>query len=287
MHLNRDHARLFVPDRQPEPAALARTTHLGIGAHQDDLEFMAFHGILACFHAPDRWFGGVTCTNGAGSPRAGAYAGYSDAEMQAVRRREQEKAAAVGEYSFMLQLGHPSATVKDPRDREVAEDLAAVLEATRPEVVYTHNPADKHDTHIGVVAAVIQAVRALPPAHRPARILGCEVWRDLDWLADEDKVVLVVDDRPNLAAALNGVFDSQIAGGKRYDLAVAARRTAHATFFESHATDQARQVTFAMDLSPLARDDALSPADLVSTHIERFRADVQQRLARRLGPDKP
>jgi LmbE family N-acetylglucosaminyl deacetylase len=52
--------------------ALARITHLGIGAHQDDLEFMAFHGILACFRMrDDRWFGGVTCTNGAGSSRTG------------------------------------------------------------------------------------------------------------------------------------------------------------------------------------------------------------------------
>ena len=49
--------------------ALARVTHLGIGAHQDDLEFMAFHGILQCFHSETDWFGGVTCTNGSGSAR--------------------------------------------------------------------------------------------------------------------------------------------------------------------------------------------------------------------------
>ena len=48
-----------------------------------------------------------------------------------------------------------------------------------------------------------------------------------------------VSGRDNLAAAMNGVFDSQIAGGKRYDLATIGRRAANATFFESHATDQA------------------------------------------------
>jgi hypothetical protein len=61
-------------------------------------------------------------------------------------------------------------------------------------------------------------------------VLGCEVWRNLDWLLDEDKQGLPVDDRPNLAAALSGVFDSQISGGKRYDLAVQGRRLANATF---------------------------------------------------------
>ena len=50
-------ASVFVPDGLAPDAALARTTHLGIGAHQDDLEFMALHGILACFQRSDRWFG--------------------------------------------------------------------------------------------------------------------------------------------------------------------------------------------------------------------------------------
>ena len=38
-------ADLFVPDGLEMPAALSRTTHLAIAAHQDDLEIMAYHGI--------------------------------------------------------------------------------------------------------------------------------------------------------------------------------------------------------------------------------------------------
>ena len=53
-------ADIFIPDGLPAADALARITHLGIGAHQDDLEFMAFHGILQCFHSETEWFGGVT-----------------------------------------------------------------------------------------------------------------------------------------------------------------------------------------------------------------------------------
>src|ERR1041385_739721 len=102
MKLNQQGAEVFVPDSRPLEEALRRITHLGIGAHQDDLEFMAFHGILQCFHTDTQWFGGVTCTNGSGSARSGPYANYSDAQMMAVRRKEQNNAAVVGRYGAML-----------------------------------------------------------------------------------------------------------------------------------------------------------------------------------------
>jgi len=283
MHFHHSTARLFIPDGQPETGALARVTHLGIGAHQDDLEFMAFHGILACYHSEDHWFGGVTCTDGSGSARTGAYARYGDAEMMAVRRREQEQAAAVGRYGAMIQLDYPSKTVKDAHDTTLRDDLVAILQATRPRVVYTHNPADKHETHIAVVVPVLQAIRALPRAQRPEQVHGCEVWRGLDWMEDSEKVIHDLSGHENLAAALNGIFDSQIAGGKRYDLATLGRRRANATFFNSHATDQAEMLAFALDLTPLAHDDALDIVEYVTGYIDRFRADVTAKLRKRLG----
>ena len=92
----------------------------------------------------------------------------------------------------------------------------------------------------------------------PKKVYGCEVWRDLDWLPDDDKQVLPVSARSNIAAALVGVFDSQVSGGKRYDLATAGRRLAHATYFASHGTDEESALNFAMDLTPLVEDPGLS-----------------------------
>ena len=46
-------ADVFVPDGSPADAALARTTHLCIAAHQDDIEIMAYHGIAECFGRKD------------------------------------------------------------------------------------------------------------------------------------------------------------------------------------------------------------------------------------------
>lgn len=283
MKLHHPTAQIFVPDGQPVTAACQRITHLGIGAHQDDLEFMAFHGILECFARPDKWFGGVTCTNGAGSSRSGVYEKFTDAEMMAVRRTEQNNAAITGQYGVMIQLDFPSSAVKSATDPALKDDLKQILNATRPEVVYTHNLADKHDTHIGVVIAALQAMRELPRDQRPRRVIGCEVWRNLDWLADGDKVLMNVSGRDHLAAAINGVFDSQIAGGKRYDLATFGRRAANATFFESHATDQANQVILGMDLTPLVADETKDIAAFVAAHIATFAADVKTKLSRRLG----
>lgn len=278
LQLHNADADILIPDGLEQQAALARTTHLGLSAHQDDLEILAFHGILECFGQQDNWFSGVVCTNGAGSPRAGIYADYTDEEMQKVRLAEQRTAAQIGQYAAILQLGYPSKALKDPNDSRPETDLAQILQATTPEVVYTHNPADKHATHVGVAVKVLKAIRALPPEQRPRKVYGCEVWRDLDWMPDECKAVFDVSGRDNLAAALVGVYDSQVAGGKRYDLAALARRRANATFFESHATDVMDAAIYAIDLTPVIQDDTRDLISFVSDLIEEFRDGVVQQI---------
>lgn len=280
MELHQKTAELFIPDGLAEQEALARTTYLAVGAHQDDLEIMAYDGILACFQHPDKWFTGVVVTNGSGSPRAGVYARYSDTEMMAVRRTEQRKAAVVGDYAAQFLLDYPSAAVKDAANTSPVEDLTRILEATRPDVVYTHNPADKHDTHVGVMVKLVQAVRRLPADLRPKKLYGCEVWRDLDWMCDEDKVAFDVSGHESLQAALLGVFDSQVCGGKRYDLATLGRRRAHATYHASHGVDETTGLTFAMDLTPLILDDSLPIESVVQARLESFATEVLERLRR-------
>lgn len=284
MNLLSPSADIYIPDGAPIESALPRITHLGVGAHQDDLEFMAFHGIIECFqHEGGRYFGGVTCTDGAGSARTGRYAGFTDEEMKQRRCEEQRAAAFVGRYGAMIQLGYSSAVTKSPSDERLTADLEQILRAARPEVVYTHNICDKHDTHIGVVVALITAARRLEPSIRPKKLLGCEVWRDLDWLDDASKVVLDVSGWDHLASAMNGIFDSQIAGGKRYDAAIHGRRAANATFHQSHTTDAASQVMFAMDLTPLLDNPESSIVDFATDFLDNFRSDVRNKLMQRLG----
>lgn len=273
-------AEIYAPDGAAPDEALARTTHLAIGAHQDDLEIMAADGILQCFQREDRWFTGVVVTDGAGSPRDGLYGRYTDEMMRAIRRVEQKKAAFVGDFAAAVLLDHPSAAIKDAANTAPVDDLVALLEATRPQVVYTHNLCDKHDTHIAVAWRVIAAIRRASAGARPERLYGCEVWRDLDWMVDQEKVAFDLSSHQNLQAALVGVFDSQISGGKRYDLATWGRRKANATYAASHGTDQAEFVSYAMDLTPLVTDPSLDPAAFAVAAVERFRGDVAARLAR-------
>jgi LmbE family N-acetylglucosaminyl deacetylase len=275
-------ARLVTPDGKAGPDALSRTTHLGIGAHQDDLEFMAFHGILACYDRTDRWFGGVTITDGRGSSRAGQFKDWTDDQIAAERIREQDAAAVIGQYSFMAQLGFGSAAVRDAQQTAVRDDLRRILEASRPEAVYLHNLADKHDTHVGCALRCIEAIRQMPKADRPKMVYGCEVWRDLDWLVDSEKTPMPISARPELARTLNEVFATQIAGGKRYDLAVLGRRTANATFSNAHSTDQESAMQWAMDLTPLVHDDNLDPIAYTVGFIDRLKADVTARLRKSL-----
>lgn len=280
MKFHLDSAEVFVPDGVPLAKALARTTHLAVSAHQDDIEIMAAGPILECYQQPDQWFTGVVLTDGRGSPRSGMYAQYTDEEMRRVRFKEQRKAAMLGEYAAQVLLDYPSRMVKDKAERKPVEDLAALIQAARPRFIYTHNLADKHDTHVGTALKVIAAIRSLPASDRPEKLYGCEVWRDLDWMMDSDKVSFDLTAHESLQAALLGVFDSQIVGGKRYDLASMGRRRANATYFESHGVDLTTGLSYAMDLTPLITDPEKEVTAFVQEHIQRFAQDVSDRLGR-------
>ena len=275
MKFHLETAEIYIPDGVSVEEALVRTTHLCIAAHQDDIEIMAAQPIIECFQQDDKWFTGVVVTNGRGSPRNGIYEKYSDDEMRNVRFKEQRKAAFVGEFSAQIMLDYPSSMVKDGSQSAPVDDIVAILRATRPQYVYTHNLADKHTTHVGVTMRTLRALRALEARSQPSKVYGCEVWRNLDWMRDAEKVVMDNSAQQNLQAALLGVFDSQISGGKRYDLAAMGRRVANATFFESHDVDEASDLSYAMDLTPLSKDATLEITEYVKGFIDRFYYDVE------------
>ena len=315
---------LFIPSNSSFDKVAPTITHLGIGAHQDDLEIMALPGILECYQNPKKQFGGITCTAGGGSPRSGPYTSYSDEEMKVCRRQEQHQAAILGEYALMIQLDYTSLEIQEPTSNRLLSKLACadevqgvdsaqklsvqkLLDASstgatkqfaaevelgkkssplvatlqellcqmRPQIIYTHHLADKHPTHRAVCFAVIEALRQLPREQRPTQLLGGEVWRGLDWLSHHDKIALDVSAHPELSEKLLTVFDSQIAGGKRYDLATLGRRRANATYSIPHEIDQAALVSYAMDLSPLIENDQLDVVEYTLEFIDRFRSEVE------------
>jgi LmbE family N-acetylglucosaminyl deacetylase len=278
MKLNKQTAEFFIPDHLSIDDAIKRTTHMSIAAHQDDIEIMAYDGISTCFGRDDKWFFGVVVTNGSGSAREGIYKDFTDEQMIEIRKKEQKKAAYIGEFGALAMLDYTSSETKDPKDTMIASELSKLILNAKPDILYTHNLADKHDTHIGVTTKVIKAIRMLNKDDRPKKLYGCEVWRDLDWMVDTEKIAFDVSGHPNIAAALVEVFDSQIIGGKRYDLATAGRRLANATYATAHQVDQMSAVTYAMDLTPLILDDTLDVVDYIISYIEQFKQDVKNRI---------
>jgi len=257
---------------------LDATTHLCVAAHQDDVEIMAGAPILECYGDRDKQFTAVVVSDGAGSPRSGVYAHCTDDDMKKIRAQEQRNAALIGKYLAVFQLGYSSAAIKQRENDPLVSDLRGILLATSPQTVYIHNLLDKHPTHVATAVKTIKALRTLPDDKRPRRVIACEVWRSLDWACDADKVVLDTAKYPHIASALVGVFDSQISGGKRYDLATAGRRLANATYFESHSVDSCESLNFGLDVTELIRDNSLDVQAFAMSFIDRFGQAVKDML---------
>lgn len=278
MELNRQTAEIYIPDNVETTYAIARTTHMAIGAHQDDLEIMAYHGIEECFQSTKKFFFGCVVTNGSGSARNNIYENYTNDEMMVVRKKEQKKAASIGEYGALALLDYESFEVKQKDNAELISELVNLITLANPEVIYTHNLADKHQTHVAIVINVIKAIRALPKEKRPKLVYGCEIWRSLDWVNDDEKIYLDVSGHPNLASSLVEVFDSQIIGGKRYDLATIGRRKANATFSSSHEVDTVKALTYAIDLTKLTMDEELDILEYIEGYVERFKESILDKV---------
>jgi len=276
MKLKKEKARLHFT--VPSYANLAETTHLCIAAHQDDIELMAAGAILECYGQPNKAFTGVTVTDGAGSPRTGIYANYTDDDMKKIRADEQENAANIGGYLAQFQLYYTSGEVKDNSNQQLVDELTEIILATKPDVLLTHNFADKHDTHCAIAFRTLAALRKIPAEKRPKKVYSMEVWRSLDWVCDEDKMLFDTSCDEFLQAAMLGCYHSQIAGGKRYDLAGLGRKRANATYFASHATDDYVAAEYALDITELVNDESLTPHDFVMRHIQNFINDVSTRV---------
>lgn len=274
MKLN-DNAIVFYKDDNAE--MLAKTTDLCFAAHQDDIEIMAYGPIAKCYRSEENWFTGVTITDGAGSPRSGIYENYTDEDMKKVRIVEQKNASIVGEYASQIMLGYPSSAVKSKDRTKVKEDIKEIIRACKPETIYIHNLADKHKTHVGTAIAVLDALRELEPKSRPNKVYAMEVWRGLDWVNDSEKVLFDTSKYPNVEAAVLGVYDSQISGGKRYDNATVGRRLANATFYESHDVDSFTSANYAIDMTPVINSN-VSYIDYINGYIDRFKSNVDDML---------
>ena len=269
---------IFIPDGEEKEKALARTTHMTVAAHQDDIELTSLAVIGECREKENHFFTGVVVTDGSSSPRTGEYAKVTNEEMIMLRAQEQMNAAKIGNYNALVMLGYTSAQIKDRKNLSPQQSLAALIQQCRPEMIFTYNPADRHDTHVAVMRRTVDAIRSLPKEFRPKRLIGCEVWRSLDWLPDQRKILMDTGRYIQLAGDLLGVFKSQIAGGKKYDAAFVGRQCSNATFAQSHSCDEYEYASVALDMTRLIEEDTLLIENFLKELIEEFKTEVTARV---------
>ncbi len=262
----------------PKNRKIEKVKYLTICAHQDDNEIMAIHGILKGYYSKNSSFACVVTTDGGGSARTGEFKDYTDEMMKKVRIEEQKQASEIGRYHSLYLLNYTSKEVKDNHNIDIVNEYKDIILELKPEVIYTHNILDKHPTHLGVVKKVIQAIRLLERKDRPKIVYGCEVWRGLDWVDDDKKIGFDVSRNERLQKQLLDVFKSQIAGGKAYTKASIGRRYANATYFQSHSVDSYKMISYAIDLTPLIKNDGLSIKEYATSFIDDLYTDVNNNL---------
>jgi LmbE family N-acetylglucosaminyl deacetylase len=198
--------------------------------------------------------------------------------MTRLRSEEQKEAARLGRYGFVAQLAYSSGAVRKKTCPDLTDDLVDIVSATGANLVYTHNLADLHKTHVGVSLKLIEALRRLPEDKRPEALYGCEVWRSLDWLREKDRLALDVGGGEEVESRLIEVFRSQNEVGKNYVAATLGRRRANATYHQPYAVDELAGVCFALDLTPLIQDPERNIAEYVLSYVDQFRRDVEKNL---------
>lgn len=256
--------------------ALSRTTHLAIGAHQDDVEIMAQYGVLECFNDELELFSAAILTDGAGSRREGSLAALTERELVELRNAEQIEAARIGRYGFVRFLHYPSAVVRQKSNAHIVSDLKQLFLEVQPRIIYLHNPADRHPTHVATTMRSIEALQQIAKQWRPDKVYGCEVWGGLDWLPNGSVAVLELPDRLEISQATLAAFQSQTSGGKRYDLAAIGRLQANATFRSTSEKDGGKAASYVMNLTPLL--DGGDPVEYIKTILKRFSNEVIKRI---------
>ena len=262
----------------PKSGKTGPVKYLTICAHQDDNEIMAIDGVMKGYRSRKYSFACVVTADGGGSARTGKFANYTDDMMKEVRIKEQEAAAEIGRYNSLYLLNYSSKEIKDPENEQIINDYLQIIKELKPKVLYTHSILDKHPTHLGVVTKVIKALRLLPKEEQPKVIYGCEVWRDLDWIADKKKVCFDVSHNIALQKKILNVFESQIAGGKSYTNATIGRRYNNATYAQSHSVDKAKLVSYAINMNKLLQDPELPIKKYALTFVDDLYEEINDAM---------
>jgi hypothetical protein len=242
---------LAVSDKE----ALVRTTHLCIGACQEDIEIIAYHGIAECYNKPNKWFTEVVVTDEIGSSQNGIYADFTEEQIKQIRCQGRIKTAESSKYNMSIQLGYSGDFIKCNSYSSVTMDLLTIFSECSPDIIYLHQSIDKNDTRVAVFTHCINALRQLPADKKPKMVIGSEIWENFYYIDNN----LIRECNLNNRAEKNYV---------------------NAIYNASHSIDGCQKITLTMNLVPLINDPSLSILDDTMNFIDQFKNDVKTRLSK-------
>ena len=260
---------------------LRLTTHLGIGAHPDDVEIGLYSGIGTCYKHGTNKVTGVVITDGATDNKTSIQGMTPEKKAQA-RILELQQAASVGGYLALITLGYTSDEIKRTMQSDIRNDITSVLEATRPEIVYLHSLFDDHDTHLAASRLSLEALRELSNVFVPQKVYGCEVTESLDW--DPQKIRLDTSMYPEVAEQVLYAFISQADALRNYPNAALERWGANAVFDRGNKQGP-RKISFAMDLTRLVTDGT-NLEDFIGEKVQEFMLRKKNNLRSTYPADK-
>ncbi|CAK6696111.1 1D-myo-inositol 2-acetamido-2-deoxy-alpha-D-glucopyranoside deacetylase [Synechococcus sp. CBW1107] len=163
---------------RPKPPAMS--TILAIGAHPDDIEIGCGGTVRKLIQ--QGWRAVHVCVT---SGEAGSST-IDKSVLAATREQEARRAAEVLGSERVVFLGAPDGLTQYSRDQKIA--VIDLIREVRPEILFLHASSDSFPDHRVVHELVMNAVagaagpwyqESTGEPHRPATILGYEVWHPL------------------------------------------------------------------------------------------------------------
>ena len=268
--------KVYVPSKQPLKEVYAKSKHLAIVAHADDIEMLALRPITQ----RSQGFFGIVMGDNKGRPLKPEYKKVSLSKVQNIRESEQEKVARLAKYRGVAFLRLKSKDIKNVRKKEqVVKAIYELIKDMPLKEVYTHSLFDNHPTHVAVAEITIAALKKLPLANRPKAVYGMEVWGSLEWLPDRYKVAFDVSGSVAFIKKLLSFYKSQSYKGHRYDEALLARLKANAMFGKTHNFSTKKALVYGLDLLALLKKGSPSCKKYIEGIIEEFLKEKKNNLS--------
>ena len=254
--------QIYLPKARKE----GKVKYLCFCAYPCDCEVMSIEGIQRGYRAKKYTFACVSSSNLALDGKTNI------SEMQ-------KKASEIGRYNSLYLLKYKLDDIKNPEDKGLVKEYAAIIKELKPRIIYTYSLFDKDPVRVAVAVKVINALRTMKRSQHPKVIYGCEVNRNFDWIKDEKIVYFDNSKNVRLQKQLVGVYKS-----KNYNFnlveSTIGKRLSNAGYFKDK--NELKLSTRAINMTTLLRRKDLPIKRFAMSFVDDLYTDINDSMDRSL-----